>query len=144
MSYKPGYFNALNYITLSSKQEQASNLSQVNFNDHTDSGVIGSNEKKDMLGNCISICVLARTKYSTGNANSSNQEYAASKSYYLSNNTSDESRLGRVHSRNYSQSNDYSEYSFDFIDELNITQSNSSSVNQDIVDYSYLLFFRTF
>tara|TARA_Y100000592_G_scaffold38385_1_gene60814 strand:+ start:36885 stop:37319 length:435 start_codon:yes stop_codon:yes gene_type:complete len=144
MSYKPGYFNALNYITLSSKQEQVSNLSQVNFNDHTDSGVIGSDEKKDMLGNCISICVLARTKYSTGNANSSNQEYASSKSYYLSNNTSDESKLGRVHSRNYSQSKDYSEYSFDFINELNITQNNNNSVNQDIVDYSYLLFFRTF
>ena len=147
MSYNPTVYNALNYLTLSTTQEQINYVYDINFNDHNDSGVDYSQNtltKKDMLGDCLAVSAIARTAYSTGNTNTNNQEYAASKNYYLNSSNESPEKLGRIHSTGYSQANDYSEYSFDKISELDMSQDNTNSTNMDIVDYSYILFFRTF
>ena len=147
MTYSPTMYSALNYITLSDKQEQVSNMSSIDFNDHTDSGVINSGNsqtKKDMLGDCLAISAVARTPYSTGSSYSNNNEYAATKNYYLNSNNQSPEKLGRTHSSNYNQGNDYSEYAFDKIFELDITQDNSNATHIDVVPYSYVLFFRVF
>ena len=147
MTYSPNMYSALNYITLSSKQEQVSNMNSIDFNDSTDSGVVNSGDsqtKKDMLGDCLAVSAIARTPYSTGSSYSSGQEYSASKNYYLNTNNQSPEKLGRTHSSGYSQGNDYSEYAFDKIFELDIDQDNGNVTHIDVIPYSYILFFRVF
>ncbi len=147
MTYSPNMYSALNYITLSSKQEQVSNMNSINFNDSTDSGVINSGNsqtKKDMLGDCLAISAIARTPYSTGSSYTNNQEFSATKNYYLNTSNQSPEKLGRTHSSGYSQGNDYSEYAFDKIFELDIYQENGNATHIDVVPYSYVLFFRVF